>query len=1312
MVSPPQHPPTQQYSRRSGGGTNTLQFQDVTSGCKCHCGKSIPWKWAARCSRTRQCPDYYSLHCHKDDCNLKECRFHGHCWDGHLPKSSKLAASHVPVGMTVQHLLVRDIIHSEDQTETLRQLHEQNAATRWFNIRHRNSQPVLYVYDRFGPLCEPMGADPTTSSTAATFPTFVSFIGKSGVGKSTLVRAMLLLGNLNIQQVQDDDIYNLSTNQSRVDTIVAAISSQQEMPVTRSGHVDHAADPTTLGVHLYKDEKGSSSNSGSSTDATDGFTLFADCEGFFAGPAQTNAERFTADQGNRARTATPTTTNNNNHSIANEDATEANVLYKAPVTAASYARHGQQGAELFYARFLYAVSDVVVFVTNEDQNITLLLVNALEWAATAVMHSVNYPSRKTLIIVRNGALGHSRQFVDNELLERLYLDRQAFLWKSSSILQDFVDDYNSRQDGFSKHIYRNRDLYDALYDKIVCCCIPHVNDIDERGDETMFSQYLKLRTQIDEASQRAISMRSKGWMKYNVSSLSQILFSAFEHFRTNDGAFNFNEVARISKPNPQSFSDHVANFMRLALESSPSGTARTMIPDIIGLSFVVWAMRSLIHVVDPAHLFDRFSDSEKEEFSLAQHCHSALQEYQEKYQQCGYKFSENDFCTNGPDTAHQRLHLSTSKKRADGGFTPRHHLDTNLVSAIRARFLVHYESVVSDDGTGHRSMTKPASGKIRRVRQAVMQKYNGQWTRMTSNITCLACLQAVPENVLHCGHGYCVQCVRELGRPSESFESAWTFEVCPLCSARMGDNYSHLIRERPRCAGVRILTLDGGGIRGIIELAIIQEMEKRLGLPIPFRDYFDLVVGTSTGGIIALALTMGDRDANTQTSLMTEAFKSFASSTFAHPRAGSLLTKIGLGHFVTSVVMSFGLYQALFDSTPLETGLKKFFGTQTSLFGSARTRHHQCSTRVAVVATKEFGKRAHLITSYNRPNLGPGSDFEREDDESKGMRIWEAGLATAAAPFYLAPFKKAETGILYFDGALHMNCPAPGAVEEIRKLWPEPHSPSLDVLVSVGTGIQESEVKIPRAIRIGGFEEICRTFHSKLDSENQWQEFTASGATDGIRDRLHRLNPPIDEHLQKVTLWQWNKMAKLEDMVQRQMREPEWRARLDNAANTLRASLFYFEPDGEATSSSSSSTNNLTPTGTRHVNNNHNNNNNHINPEIQGTIRSRLRHGSAELARLLTRVTGFFYTTLSMSRGSPWSLLQHDPWTEITAFAAVKDAVIQSGQRFRVPVRLDEPSETKLLVLAVRLHDCSAPLPISGFPTLLHELHLKARSWD
>jgi patatin-like phospholipase/acyl hydrolase len=55
---------------------------------------------------------------------------------------------------------------------------------------------------------------------------------------------------------------------------------------------------------------------------------------------------------------------------------------------------------------------------------------------------------------------------------------------------------------------------------------------------------------------------------------------------------------------------------------------------------------------------------------------------------------------------------------------------------------------------------------------------------------------------------------------------------------------------KPRCAGARILTLDGGGIRGIVELSVLQALHNAVGLgDFAMRDMFDLIVGTSTGRI-------------------------------------------------------------------------------------------------------------------------------------------------------------------------------------------------------------------------------------------------------------------------------------------------------------------------------------------------------------------------------------------------------------------------------------------------------------------------------
>src|SRR5688500_20096318 len=56
--------------------------------------------------------------------------------------------------------------------------------------------------------------------------------------------------------------------------------------------------------------------------------------------------------------------------------------------------------------------------------------------------------------------------------------------------------------------------------------------------------------------------------------------------------------------------------------------------------------------------------------------------------------------------------------------------------------------------------------------------------------------------------------------------------------------------------GVRVLAIDGGGIRGIIPALVLAELERRSGRPV--FELFDLIAGTSTGGILACALCAPD----------------------------------------------------------------------------------------------------------------------------------------------------------------------------------------------------------------------------------------------------------------------------------------------------------------------------------------------------------------------------------------------------------------------------------------------------------------------
>jgi hypothetical protein len=112
-----------------------------------------------------------------------------------------------------------------------------------------------------------------------------------------------------------------------------------------------------------------------------------------------------------------------------------------------------------------------------------------------------------------------------------------------------------------------------------------------------------------------------------------------------------------------------------------------------------------------------------------------------------------------------------------------------------------------------------------------------------SHQSCFICLMRAPEKVLECGHSYCDVCIRSLGC-FESSRHTYSISQCAICSA----SSTSLFKLLPPTAGIRILSIDGGGIRGIIPLTILNRLQEDFAyLGCSIRDYHDLVVGTSSG---------------------------------------------------------------------------------------------------------------------------------------------------------------------------------------------------------------------------------------------------------------------------------------------------------------------------------------------------------------------------------------------------------------------------------------------------------------------------------
>ena len=129
------------------------------------------------------------------------------------------------------------------------------------------------------------------------------------------------------------------------------------------------------------------------------------------------------------------------------------------------------------------------------------------------------------------------------------------------------------------------------------------------------------------------------------------------------------------------------------------------------------------------------------------------------------------------------------------------------------------------------------------IRQEAIVETESVWQNMRSTWTCLFCLFRCAEHRLSCGHSICDFCVKSSGHQAPISEYLFHFLYCNLCCAAS----SLVVKLKPPTAGVRILTIDGGGIYGVIPLEFLQLLQQDLGPHIKIQELFDLVFGTSSG---------------------------------------------------------------------------------------------------------------------------------------------------------------------------------------------------------------------------------------------------------------------------------------------------------------------------------------------------------------------------------------------------------------------------------------------------------------------------------
>lgn len=117
------------------------------------------------------------------------------------------------------------------------------------------------------------------------------------------------------------------------------------------------------------------------------------------------------------------------------------------------------------------------------------------------------------------------------------------------------------------------------------------------------------------------------------------------------------------------------------------------------------------------------------------------------------------------------------------------------------------------------------------------------WKSLKSNVTCLYCLRRKPEHALTCSHAICEDCIRIFGSLISEKESHYRIFKCILCV----EEGSVTARIKPVTAGCRLLSVDGGGVRGVVPLEFLNLLQQVLGDGLPLQDLIDQAFGTSSG---------------------------------------------------------------------------------------------------------------------------------------------------------------------------------------------------------------------------------------------------------------------------------------------------------------------------------------------------------------------------------------------------------------------------------------------------------------------------------
>lgn len=307
----------------------------------------------------------------------------------------------------------------------------------------------------------------------------------------------------------------------------------------------------------------------------------------------------------------------------------------------------------------------------------------------------------------------------------------------------------------------------------------------------------------------------------------------------------------------------------------------------------------------------------------------------------------------------------------------------------------------------------------------------------------------------------------------------------------------------------RILSIDGGGIRGIIPAMVLAEIERRTGKPV--CELFDLIAGTSTGGILALGLTKPRPDDLSRPQYAAKDLLRLYETEGHRIFSTSLLHRMfSLGNILDKKYLS----------EPFDEVLAEFFG---------EAKLSEALTPVIIPSYEIELRTAFFFKSQNAKGKTTPPGKKREDYD---FLMRDVARATSSAPTYFEP-ELIREGLLpecinkegaddapveedaytLIDGGTYANNPAMCAVAEAISATKFKCNLSDLFMVSLGTGEQKRPINYREAKGWGvlGWAQpiLSVVFHGVSDTVNYQTNLILN--EQGGRKRHHRLQIQLDK---------------------------------------------------------------------------------------------------------------------------------------------------------------------------------------------------------